>query len=121
MLQVVADTLALEGYTVLRTGDPHEALRWARARTGPIDLLVTDVAMPRMNGPVLAERLRAAHSEAKVLFMSGSTVQELHDYGVRIESGEAYLAKPFSLDDLRRKVEAALDFPTLVSRQHAHH
>ncbi len=104
----VTDALELDGYTVFGTGDPHEALQWARARTEPIHLLVTDVAMPRMSGPNLAKQLRALHSEAKVLFMSGSTVQELQDYG--IASGAPHLVKPFSVDDLRRKVRAALDY-----------
>ena len=104
----VTDALELDGYTVLGTGDPHEALEWARARTEPIHLLVTDVAMPGMNGPNLAVQLHALHSEAKVLFMSGSTVQELQDYG--IASGTPHLVKPFSVNDLTRKVRAALDY-----------
>ena len=104
----VTDALELDGYTVLGTGDPHEALEWARARTEPIHLLVTDVAMPGMNGPNLAVQLHALHSEAKVLFMSGSTVKELQDYG--IASGTPHLVKPFSVADLTRKVRAALDY-----------
>ena len=88
VLLFVRDALELEGYTVLSTGDPEEALAWVRARTEPIRLLITDVAMPLMSGPTLAKQLRSIQPDAKVLFMSGSTDEELRAYGIRFESSE---------------------------------
>ena len=108
VLLFVRDALELEGYTVLSTGDPEEALAWVCARTEPIRLLITDVAMPLMSGPTLAKQLRSIQPDAKVLFMSGSTDEELRAYGIRFESSEPCLVKPFSVDDLRRKVRAVL-------------
>jgi two-component system, cell cycle sensor histidine kinase and response regulator CckA len=110
VLMLVAEVLEKEGYTVLRTGDPREALRWARTRSEPIHLLLTDVAMQLMNGSDLAEHMRSIRSDVRVLFMSGSTAQELSDYGVRRAFGEGLLVKPFSVTDLTSKVRAALDY-----------
>jgi DNA-binding response OmpR family regulator len=110
VLALVAEVLEREGYAVLRAGDPREALRWARARSEPIHLLLTDVVMPRMNGSALAEHMRSLRSDVRVLFMSGSTAQELSNYGVRLAFGEPFLSKPFSVTDLASKVRAALDY-----------
>ncbi|HEV8530825.1 MAG TPA: response regulator, partial [Methylomirabilota bacterium] len=71
VLALAADLLGVAGYKVMSTGDPCEALRFARTRSEPIHLLLTDVLMPFMSGSKLAEELRSIHPEVKVLFMSG--------------------------------------------------
>ena len=109
VLLFVTDALELEGYTVLSTGDPEEALAWFQARTEPIHLLIADVAIPRRNGPALAKELRSIDPNLKVLFMSGSTAEEMAAFGLRIEAGEPCLPKPFSVGELKRAVRATLD------------
>jgi len=69
---LVRDILALQGYTVLDTGDPQEALRIATQQA--IHLLLTDVVMPLMKGTELARRLDAISPQTKVLLMSAYTM-----------------------------------------------
>lgn len=109
VLLFVTDALELEGYTVLSTGDPEEALAWFQVRTEPIHLLIADVAIPHRNGPALAKELRSIDPNLKVLFMSGSTAEEMAAFGFRIEAGEPCLPKPFSVAELKRAVRATLD------------
>jgi CheY-like chemotaxis protein len=100
--------LALErwGYTVLVARDGQEALARATAYPGPIDLLVTDVVLPGMNGRELAERLRAARPALRVLYASGYTDDAVVRHGVR--EGTPFLQKPFTFASLQRTVQAAL-------------
>lgn len=96
------------GYTVLQAGDATEAIRIAGEHKGPLPLLITDVIMPGLTGPVLAERLTAGRPETRVLFTSGyadhTAVQHpLFDC--------AFLEKPFTRNDLIRKVRELLDSP----------
>ena len=65
------DVLEMHGYAVLEALDPDDALRLGGSHPGPIDLLITDVVMPRMSGPDLARRLRAGRPTLRVLCMSG--------------------------------------------------
>ncbi|MBS1816520.1 MAG: PAS domain S-box protein [Acidobacteria bacterium] len=100
--------LALEraGYTVLVAENGAAALVVAEEHQAPIDLLVTDVVMPEMRGPDLAQALRARRPGLKVLFMSGY-VQDALD---RADISEAdFLLKPFTLKDLSQRVRAAID------------
>jgi CheY-like chemotaxis protein len=95
------------GYTVLEAADGMEALRVAQRHDGTIDLLLTDVVMPQMNGNVLAERLRATHPQLKVLFMSGYSdgmVGQQRLGGCK----DALLQKPFTPDLLARTVHDML-------------
>ncbi len=96
------------GYTVLEARDGEEALRVAQQCPGPIDLLVTDVMMPRMSGPHLAEQLARDRPGLRVLFVSGYADEALTRCGVT-EAGPAFLAKPFNPAGLARKVRAVLD------------
>lgn len=97
------DVLEMQGYAILNTGDPRQALRIARGHPGPIDLLLTDVVMPLMNGRELADRLVAIRPDTKVLFMSGFDVSGM------LEPGAPFVAKPFDVDTLVRKVRDVLE------------
>ncbi len=98
------------GYAVLPASTPEECLRLARECTGRIDLLLTDVVMPGMNGPDLAKTLRADSPGLKCLFMSGYTDKAFNHQGV-LEPGIHFIQKPFSLEELADKVREVLDGP----------
>jgi CheY-like chemotaxis protein len=102
----VARLLVDFGYDVLSANGPERALELAHGRT--IDLLVTDVVMPGMNGRVLSEKLVAAQPSMKVLYISGYTDDAVIARGV-IEQGMAFLQKPFGADHLAQKVSELLD------------
>ena len=110
VLSLVAELLRAQGYLVLSTWDPDEAVRLARAHTGPIQLLLTDLVMPTLTGQELATEIRAIHPNMKVLFMSAYSIEIAEDYKVRLAPGEPFLAKPFSITDLQRTVRDALDY-----------
>ena len=104
---MVEDMLRTMGYTVIGTGDPVVALRYARM-PGAIDLLLTDVVMPDINGRDLASRFQKTRPELKVLFMSGYTDDAVVRHGI-LQEGIAYLQKPFTPKSLVRKVREVLD------------
>jgi DNA-binding NtrC family response regulator len=87
---------------------PGEALRLAREHRGAIDLLVTDVVMPEMNGRDLAKNLMSLYPHLKRLFMSGYTANVIAHHGV-LDEGVYFIQKPFSIDDLSAKVRESLD------------
>ena len=87
------------GYRVLAAGTPGEAIKLAGEYAGEIDLLVTDVVMPEMNGRDLSKRLLSLYPNLKRLFMSGYTANIIADHGI-LEEGVFFLQKPFSLKDL---------------------
>jgi two-component system cell cycle sensor histidine kinase/response regulator CckA len=95
------------GYTVLDTGDGHEALRMAASRDGPIHLFVTDVEMPRMAGRVVAERLLTARPATKVLYFSGYTDDSMVRHSISHDMIH-FLQKPISMEALALKVREAL-------------
>jgi PAS domain S-box-containing protein len=96
--------LEREGYEVLSASDPVEALRIDGANEGLFDLLLIDVAMPRMRGPELAERLRLRQPGARVLFTSG---RRREDCGIAEGADSGFLPKPFTAQDLTDSVSAA--------------
>ncbi|MBI3568176.1 MAG: PAS domain S-box protein [Gemmatimonadetes bacterium] len=103
-------TLALQelGYTVLGAATPSEALRIAVEQNGDIDLLLTDVIMPGMNGRQLADALAATRPALKRLYMSGYPVSVMTGQGI-LEDERDFLNKPFPLHALGTKVRAVLD------------
>jgi two-component system cell cycle sensor histidine kinase/response regulator CckA len=96
------------GYQVLTAGDGEEALQVARRHAAPIQLLLTDVVMPGINGRVLAERLAPWQPGMKVLYMSGYTDSFIAGHGV-LEPGTHLLHKPFTEEALARKVREVLE------------
>jgi hypothetical protein len=95
------------GYRVLRSASPAEALRMLETLEEPIDLLLTDVVLPGMNGRELARRVLAARPGIKVIYMSGYAHNALSDRGVR--AGAILVNKPFTAEGLRRVVRGVLD------------
>ena len=102
--------LELNGYKVLESMSGEQALRIATAHAAPIQLLLSDVVMPQPCGMPLAERLLAIKPELKILFLSGYTDDAVQRYGV-LDSGFAFLQKPFSTIALIQKVRDVLDGP----------
>jgi signal transduction histidine kinase/CheY-like chemotaxis protein len=98
------------GYTVLAASDGPDALALAEVHPGRIDLIVTDIVMPRMSGPELATRLRARDPQVRLLYVSGYTADQLRS---QADLGEdaTLLPKPFTSDGLLRKVREVLDRP----------
>jgi PAS domain S-box-containing protein len=95
------------GYEVLTAGTPGEALVLAREHQGPLDLLLTDVVMPQINGRELATSLRASHPQLKRLFMSGYTADMIAHQGV-VDEGLDFIQKPFSSRALAAKLRQVL-------------
>ena len=97
-------------YTVLAAGTPGEAIRLTQDHVGGIDLLMTDVVMPGMNGRDLASKLQPRFPGLKCLFMSGYTANVIARRGILDESIN-FIQKPFSIKDLAKKVRALLETP----------
>ncbi|HEV8238244.1 MAG TPA: PAS domain S-box protein [Thermoanaerobaculia bacterium] len=106
--RLAALVLRSHGYEVLSAGSGGEALGAVENRQGGIDLLVTDVVMPGMSGPDLAEALQSRFPQVKVLFTSGFTDDAVVRHGVLHEQ-VAFLQKPYSPLALVRKVRQLLD------------
>jgi two-component system, cell cycle sensor histidine kinase and response regulator CckA len=96
------------GYTVLSSGDPLEAIRIAEQHQGTLPLMITDVVMPGLSGPDLAEKLTAARPDIKVLYTSGYADDDILQHG-GVSPDCAFLEKPFTRDALIRKVRELLD------------
>ncbi len=96
------------GYAVLTAPDGKEGLRICKEFEGQIDLMITDVVMPRMNGRELAEKLGALRPETRVLYMSGFTDDAIVRHGV-LDDGMCFIQKPFSPDSLAIKTREVLD------------
>jgi two-component system cell cycle sensor histidine kinase/response regulator CckA len=100
--------LSAAGYRVLTASAPEDALRIAEHEHGAIDVLVTDVIMPGLTGPQLAERLTERHGPLPTLFLSGYTADIIRDRG-RLPSGSAFLEKPFDPLTLLASLRALLE------------
>ncbi|MGH9346601.1 MAG: response regulator [Vicinamibacterales bacterium] len=106
--RLARDVLTTAGYRVLEAGGADEALQLAGTRPDAIDLLVTDVVMPGRNGIELADRLRTARGDLPVLYISGYTDMAIVRDGL-LAQDVAFLQKPFTPDDLLRKVRQVLE------------
>lgn len=107
ILDVVASGLRAKGYRVLEARHPDLALKLATEFEGPIHLLVTDIVLPRLSGPRLAEAIRALRPELRVLFTSGYTEDETVLHGVS-QRAINFLEKPFNIQQLTEKVRGIL-------------
>ena len=105
--QLVRDTLEAKGYRVIEGGDGEAGLAAATKHEGKIDLVITDVVMPGLGGRELVERLLKTRPGTKVLYLSGYTEDAILSEGT-IENGTAFLQKPFTLQNLSRKVREVL-------------
>ncbi len=105
--RLASRVLREHGYRVLEAPDPAAALRVAREEGRPVDLLVTDIVMPGMSGPALAERLLAAWGDLKVLYITGYAEEAIERQGM-LPAGGALLEKPFTAQQLAHHVRQAL-------------
>ena len=102
------DFLLASGYTVLEAANGEDAIRVARAFQGDIDLLLTDVVMPKLGGKPLADQFLDLRPKAKILFMSGYPSDGILQPGILSEK-VPFLEKPFTREILTRRVRQMLD------------
>ncbi len=108
ILRMVKIMLERIGYVVIPALTPGEAIHQAYEHNGEIDLLMTDVVMPEMNGRDLAKNLLSIYPDIKRLFMSGYTANVIAHHGV-LDQGVSFIQKPFSSKDLATKVYEVLE------------
>jgi signal transduction histidine kinase/CheY-like chemotaxis protein len=102
--RLAAESLKRLGYDVLQAGNGLEALAVADRHPGEIDIIITDVIMPKMGGPELVERLREKQPNVMVIFMSGYTEAAVVE-NAKVGNGAILLNKPFSSDSLARAIK----------------
>src|SRR5580765_5475040 len=107
VLSFLADALQSLGYRVLTAAHPGDGLALGDKHAEEIDLVLTDVVMPGMNGPEMAQQLIFRHPLLRVLYLSGYDRETLGPLGVP-EDGPAFLKKPFTMDALVKRVSGAL-------------
>ncbi len=115
---LVQETLRMHGYQVLMARHGIEALLTGAKHLGPIHLLLTDVVMPQMSGPEVADKLCQARPDLKVLYMSGYPDHPAFGQG-GVRTKAVLIQKPFSPHELALKVREVLDRPTPVSQVQA--
>ena len=106
--EIATEYLRSLGYSVMDSVSGKDALRQANEFHGPIHLLVTDVVMPEMSGPELANQIAVGRPEIKVLFTSGYTDDVIARQGV-LENGVAFIQKPYRPKALARRIREVLD------------
>lgn len=110
VLHLLDEVLRSAGYHVLTADGGWRAIETYESLGAPIHLLLTDVIMPDLTGPVLAERLRSLQPDLQVLFISGFHDADLVQRFVS-NKGFSLLPKPFTVDGLLREVKLSLDKP----------
>ena len=105
--ELACNILQKFGYTVMAASCAKECFAALDNFQGVLDLVLTDVIMPDMNGRDLFEQLKARHTDAQVLFMSGYTNQIIDRHGI-LEEGFHFIQKPFAVDALAEKVRSIL-------------
>ena len=109
------DILLSARYRVLEAEDGEQALHLAEEHSGAIHVLLTDLIMPGINGKELADRLAAARTDTKMIFMSGRASEVISDAGVVVPI-DAFLAKPFTAERLLNKVRERIEHCSPFSR-----
>ncbi len=110
ILKITGQLIEGLGYSVQKACSPAEAIQWATQQTHEIDLLLTDVVMPEMNGRDLAQKIRKLQPKIKCLFMSGYTADVIARNGV-LDKGVHFIEKPFTKQTLAIQIRQALDSP----------
>ncbi|MBI9077557.1 MAG: PAS domain S-box protein [Desulfatibacillum sp.] len=110
ILSMCKAILARHGYKVLTAGSPREALELVTHLEGPLDLLISDVIMPQMNGGTLKKKILEMRPGLKHLFMSGYTADVIAHHGI-LERGVQYIQKPFAVNEFLNKTRKLLDEP----------
>jgi len=105
--QLVRDTLATKGYEVLEAENGEAGIAAAARHQGSLDLVITDVMMPGMDGRQMVQELIKARPSTKVLYLSGYTEDAILNDG-SVDRATAFLQKPFTLQSLSRKVREVL-------------
>jgi CheY-like chemotaxis protein len=108
--------LAQLGYATLSAASGAQALEIGKTHHGRIDLLLTDVVMPNMNGRQLARELAGARPEMKVLYVSGYTESAAIHHGI-VDSSDAFLPKPFTRGVLAKTIRNVLENKRLPNRE----
>jgi CheY-like chemotaxis protein len=108
--QKICQVMESAGYRVLVAGDGAQGLRLALEEARQIHLLLTDVVMPNMSGPRLAERLRTTRPDTKTLYMSG--YPDMGEGSEALRTQPNFLQKPFTQEALLRRVREVLDSNT---------
>jgi CheY-like chemotaxis protein len=103
----MCEVLEREGYEVLACGHPAEGIEVSKRLGRQIDLLLTDVVMPGMNGREMADRIHTILPQLRVVFMSGYTEHALTQNG-QVDPEVEYLQKPFTLQALTQKLDKVL-------------
>ncbi len=107
VLRLVETVLTRHGYKVLTASNGERALEKIRKHGGPPDLLLTDVVMPGLSGPMIAEQLHGQYPAMKVLFMSAFEDRQVVRRYVK-DPGHELIPKPFSIEELAEKVKNIL-------------
>jgi CheY-like chemotaxis protein len=108
--ELLQRTLERAGFSVLAAADGAEALQLCRQHRGTFKLVVSDLAMPQLNGIELSERIKSGCPEAKFLFITGFADQ-FPELDAWLKNGADILEKPFSPSELVRRVEEMLNRP----------
>jgi len=108
MLGMTRKMLQNAGYKVISVERPSEAINLVKTNPARIDLLLTDLVMPEMNGKELVRRLLEILPNIKHLFISGYTADVIEHQGV-LDDGVNFLQKPFLFKDLAKKIRQVLD------------
>ena len=108
ILNVVKLALDKCGYTVLIARSPEEAIRIAKEHPDKIDMLITDIILPGMNGRELAKNLSPIYPRMRFLYMSGYSGEVISGQSI-LDEGLNYIQKPFTIGDLAAKVREVLD------------
>ena len=112
--QLLVQTLVRLGYQVMESGHPAEAVKMSEAHEGQIDLLLTDMVMPELNGRELAASIRGDRSDVRVLYMSGYPADHDRDV-VPLDVESNFIGKPMTMQNLGRMVRKDLNSPGDVS------